>query len=201
MKPLIFVHIQKTGGSSIAAAIGQQVYSPHKHRFAKELRNIHGAEAWDAAYRFAFVRNPWDRLVSWWSMIETFRPQHEQGRRTNNFFSYVFSNSRNFEEFIVNCTDDIEDDNGWKCVLRNQIDYMVDERGAPMVDFVGRFENLDEDFNHVLANAGWEPRALRHHNKTAHRPYQDYYSPRTREIIEKAYATDIAAFGYRFESL
>lgn len=196
---LIFVHIQKTGGSSIAATIGQKVYSPHKHRFASELKLIHGAAVWDAAYKFAFVRNPWDRLVSWWAMIEQFRPQHEQGRDLNNFFKYVHSNARTFEEFIVNCPDDIEDDNGKKCILRNQIDYTVDENGASMVDFIGKFENLHVDFNHVLKTVGREPRPLPHHNKTPHRPYQEYYSPRTRAIIEEAYAKDIATFGYRFE--
>ncbi len=198
-KSLIFVHIQKTGGSSIAAAIGQQVLSPHKHRFANELKAIYGEDKWDSAYKFAFVRNPWDRLVSWWTMIETYRPKDSQQPALNNFFSYVYSNAQNFEEFIVNCKEDIEDNNGWKCIYRNQIDYLTDDSGGLMVDFIGKFENLMDDFNHVLTAAGWETRPLGHHNWTRHRPYQEYYTPRTRAIIEEAYARDIAAFGYRFE--
>ncbi len=196
---LIFVHIQKTGGSSLAASIGQQVLSPHKHRFACELRQIHGPAVWDPAYKFAFVRNPWDRLVSWWAMIETFRPQYEAGQSVNNFFTYVFRNAANFDDFIVNCTEDIEDSNGRKCVRRNQLDYVIDENGAYMVDFVGRFETLNADFNRVLTNTGREARPLPHFNKTQHRPYQEYYTPRTRSIVEEAYARDIAEFGYRFE--
>jgi hypothetical protein len=65
---LIFVHIQKTGGNAISTALGQNPDCPEKHFFARDLRELYCTDVWNAYFKFAFVRNPWDRLVSWWSM-------------------------------------------------------------------------------------------------------------------------------------
>jgi len=196
---ILFVHIQKTGGSSIMRGLGRRPNHVHKHRFAHELREIYTPAVWDSAYRFAVVRNPWDRLVSWWSMVNMYREAHAQGGYFNNFFAYVLGRARTFEDFILNCGDDVEDPDGFKCIFRNQIDYVIDADGQVMVDFIGRFETLESDFRHVLAETGRPATALEHVNRSRHRPYQDYYSPKTRDIVEKAYARDIARFEYRFE--
>lgn len=76
---LVFVHIQKTGGSAIADALGQEQNPPEKHFRAQELRELYGKHVWDSSYRFAFIRNPWARLVSWWAMIDARRPNQANG--------------------------------------------------------------------------------------------------------------------------
>ena len=67
---LILVHIQKTGGNSISTAFGENPNCSEKHFFASDLREFYGVDAWNTHFKVAFVRNPWDRLVSWWSMID-----------------------------------------------------------------------------------------------------------------------------------
>jgi hypothetical protein len=196
--PLVFVHIQKTGGSAIAKALGHEENGPHKHRMAWELRDLYGASAFDAGFKFAFVRNPWDRLVSWWSMIDAARAAHAAGAQTNNFFDYVLANATTFEAFIVNCRDDIHDPDGRKCIFRNQLDYVTDADGRMLVDFVGRFENLQSDFDRVLQVTHHAPITLSHLNKSVHAHYTDFYDTRLRKIVEDAFARDIAAFGYGF---
>ena len=131
------------------AALGMAVHDVHKHFFARELRDIHGKAVWDSCFKFAFVRNPLDRLVSWWSMIDNGRDYIDPARPPNGFFGYVLEHARSFEEFILCYTDEIIDPDGRKQIFRSQTDYLVDENGAVIVDYIGRFERLQECFNEV----------------------------------------------------
>jgi hypothetical protein len=197
-RELIFVHIQKTGGSSILKALGREMHSRHKHRFASEFRDMYGQDQWDRAYKFAFVRNPWDRLVSWWSMVNHYRDAYAQGAKFNRFFTYILQNGHSFEDFILNCDADIEDIDGRKCIFRNQLDYVTDSEGRIIVDYIGRFETLAVDFNQLSAKLRLPDDRLEHKNRSDHKPYTAYYTPETRARVEIAYARDIAAFNYEF---
>lgn len=193
----IFVHIQKTGGNAVRAALGVELDDAHKHFLARELREVYGEATWRRSFKFAFVRNPWDRLVSWWSMIDGQRQQFG-AVPSNKFTAYVLQRARTFEEFIAGCTDEIEDQDGRKHIFRNQIDYLADESGAIVVDFVGRFECLQCGFDEVAARLGRKAAVLPRINASRHRPYIEYYTPAMAEKISRLYARDIAAFGYRF---
>jgi hypothetical protein len=196
--PWIFVHVQKTGGNAVRSALGMAVDDVHKHFFARELRDIHGRVAWDSRFKFAFVRNPWDRLVSWWSMIDNARDFVDPERPPNSFFGYVLERARNFEEFILRCTDEIIDSDGRKHIFRNQIDYLVDDNGTIIVDFIGRFEYLQESFNEVCYRLGRAPVALPRINDSRHAAYTEYYTSAMAETVAQHYAGDIEKFGYRF---
>jgi Sulfotransferase family len=194
----IFVHIQKTGGTPVRAALGVENNDAHKHFFARELRQVYGEAAWNRCFKFAFVRNPWDRLVSWWSMIDNGRDSTGTVQPPNNFFGYVLRNARSFEEFILCCTDEIVDPDGRKHILRNQIDYLVDEDDGVMVDFIGRFEKLQDDFDEIMQRISLPKIELPRLNMSSHAFYTDYYSDAMAEEVGRLYARDIAAFGYRF---
>ena len=76
----------------------------------------------------------------------------------------------------------------------------LSDTGAPAVDFVGRFERLAEDFAHVAARMGREV-PLASANRTRSRPREDYrshYTAETAAIVGRAYARDVALFGYEF---
>jgi chondroitin 4-sulfotransferase 11 len=106
-RAFIFIHIQKTGGSSIVSALRKAApdsistfsdfaacHDPLKgqHVFASDLRNYLGDHEWQRFFKFAFVRNPWARLVSWYNMcIE---------RPANEFMTYVQANAHTFEAFL-----------------------------------------------------------------------------------------------------
>ena len=68
-----------------------------------------------------------------------------------------------------------------------------------IVDFVGRFEHLQRDFEHVCEVIGIEPPELPHLKKSQRGPYQDYYTEETRSIIAQLFADDIQRFAYAFD--
>lgn len=193
----IFVHIQKTGGDAVRTALGAELNDPHKHFLASELREVYGRLAWQQCFKFAFVRNPWERLVSWWSMIDGAREQ-DHSTPLNKFQSYVLQRASTFQEFITNCTDEIIDFDGPKYIFRNQIDYLVDENGEVIVDLIGRFENFQQNFDEVTKRLGRKNARLPQVNSSRHGVYMDYYTPAMAEVVGRHYARDLKTFGYRF---
>jgi hypothetical protein len=199
-KKIIFIHIQKTGGNSVSAALGERTNSPDKHFSALELSKQCGMEIWNSYFKFAFVRNPWDRLVSWWSMIEASRPAYERGAEFNKFQTFIFSRSTTFQQFLHDCDQEISDSDGKKWIFRNQIDYLTDESGHLLVDFVGRFEHLQRDFQALTQKHFGEALTLPRANYSVHDHYSSYYDPPLKDKVASRFARDIEAFGYKFEN-
>ena len=196
--PWIFVHVQKTGNNSVRTALGGDIFDPRKHWTARELREAHGDAVWNSCFRFSFVRNPWDRLVSWWAMIENSRDYVDLDQPPNAFFGHVLKRSTNFEEFLRRCDGEIVETDGRKNIFRNQIDYLIDDSGAILVDFIGRFERLQEGFDKICDRLGRVPIQLERSNGSEHAPYTEYYTPATIDLVARHYARDIECFGYRF---
>ncbi len=141
------------------------------------------------AFKFAFVRNPFDRIVSLFYYLKKTR------------FNPLPA-SMSFEEFCqVLKRGDYPPVGLYNHRGLNQCNPMVrwlyDERGQLMADFVGRYETIEEDFQKLCSRIGIRSR-LPHHNTTEHPPYKDHYSDQTRNIIEQVYREDLERFGYSF---
>src|SRR6185503_16105565 len=139
----IFVHVQKTGGSSIEAAlrrydtnIPEKPFNARRHLGARDIRQLVPADAWSASLKFAFVRNPWDRLVSWYYMCV-------QAPMPNAFGRYVKEHAKSFDDFVMRPHGMMER------TTVPQMDYIADTDGRVIVDFVGRYETLQADFAEV----------------------------------------------------
>jgi hypothetical protein len=191
----IFVHIQKTGGSSVRQALKMAQHDLNKHRFALELRAGYGEEYWRSYFKFAFVRNPWDRLVSWWCMIE----QNALAKRPmNGFQRFILSRANTFDQFLSNCDEEYHDGDGSKWIFRNQLDYISDANGVT-VDFVGRFERLESDFATISSRLGLSGLQIPHVNRSTRKHYSKYYSEAASRLVAARFARDIQAFSYSFE--
>ncbi len=80
-----------------------------------------------------------------------------------------------------------------------QLDYLIDLRGNQIVDFVGRYESLQTDFDHCCERIGLPKQALPHRRRADDRAaYRDYYDEKTKALVEQHFAADIKAFGYEF---
>jgi len=175
----------------------------HGHA-ADGIRDI-GVDEWRSYYTFGFVRNPWDRLVSWYSMIEKRRKKLSFFRRRRRdpfefkLWNEVVEKATDFDSFIDTCTDVIFDNGCYKSFAFNQIDYLADAAGRPIVDFVGRFETLEADAAEIFRRLGIRDVELPRRNPSSHSHYSEWYNDRTREIVAKRFARDISTFGYSFD--
>jgi chondroitin 4-sulfotransferase 11 len=210
---VIFIHIPKTAGTSIEAALGMHgdkqdigirpyfnqtpdaahLYGGNlQHLTATKLRTVlRDDECFSRYYKFAVVRNPWERLVStgawsdqkWARGVELERTEFEQlVRQLHQAFRTAKATSR---PMIL------------PPQLEPQVSYVFDERGEPLLDFVARYENLTADWQQIRTRLGVTtelPMRMRSH----HRPYQDYYDEASRSMVAEIYADDAAAFGYAF---
>lgn len=204
-KKLLFVHIQKTAGTSVTRYFQEKIpdltslLRPHDPlRYAEPVL---GANLF-AMTKVAFVRNPFDRLVSWYSMIRehgvVLTPQERSlNPDYNRIWQYVLTHSSNFEGFILHCADAM-DRSGWRPFLYNQLDYMKTEDGTLAVDFIGRFESLALDVQRLCALLNMPYSQLPHVNRSHHADYRQYYNALTRKVVEERFAEDLEVLGYAY---
>ena len=185
----IFIHVPKAAGSSVALTLFGQP-SRHVPYFEYERANPWKFRRY---FKFAFVRNPWDRLVSTYFFLRK-GGMNEPDRRWSVEHLTEFPD---FDSFVRGW---VEEGNVWSWVhFRPQHYFICDERLELKMDFVGRMENMEVDYAYVATRLGCK-RTLQVVNKGAHRDYREYYSPETREIVGHVYAVDIRLFDYRFEA-
>lgn len=196
----IFVHIHKTAGTSIKEALlkldGSSMLAYH-HTHLSWI----DYSRYNDYYKFCFVRNPWDRLVSWYFGILKLKTK-------NNFQSYIKANSNDFSSFldcknIVNEKVFSKKENFnvnflyFKSISYNQLDYISDEHNNILTNFIGRFENLESDWKKVMNHLGLSL-VLPKKNIGHHMDFRSYYKQVDIEKVNKIYERDINYFGYSF---
>jgi Sulfotransferase family len=180
----VFIHINKTGGSSIEHALGLRV----RHWTALELRQRLGARHWERKFRFAFVRNPWDKVASHYR----YRVRSNRGGLGDNPIPFNEWVSRAYEQRDPAYFDSPR----W---FMEQVDWISDGDDHSLVSFVGRFENLEEDFAHVCAAIGRPSLRLPHLNPSGLTDFRRHYDDDTAAIVARRFARDIDRFGYTFD--
>lgn len=186
----IFIHVPKTAGSSILSVfMGDDIRRSHKT--ADCFKSVN-PEKFEKYFKFAFVRNPWDKVVS---VYEYLLFGHDS--EDHKFFRKLFADKYpSFESFVLDYLnkDKIHD----HPLFKPQYRYIYDYKGDCMVDFIGRFESIDEDFSFILNRLKIDAK-LKKLNKSNRRGYKDYYH--SQEVIDKIaylYSRDIELFKYDF---
>ena len=182
-KKFVFVHVSRTGGTTLRnllmEAVPDVVEAGGFHCGVSQVNSLLGSPLEDY-FKFAFVRNPWDRLLSWYSMIEG-----TEGDRP----------PLSFDEFL----------HAWlppdrAPELPPQWDCLSDSDGALVVDDVGRFETFSTDVRRLLDRIEVKPPdSLVKLNRSDHLHYSDSYSDSGRDHVAMVYREDIEQFGYEFE--
>jgi hypothetical protein len=211
----LFIHIEKAAGSSVKKALKSYSYSPNliykylrkiglnsiypknklmisdQHIGAYEVKKEIPQDVWDRLFKFTFTRNPWSLELSRYFFYINLKEWDPEDPRT------IAANSAgSFEAYL-----DWRKDQPYK----KQINYILDDKGKSLINFVGRVETIADDFKYVINTIGVEAE-LTHENTfnlkefRSSLDYKDYYTPRTRALVEELCREDITLLDYNFEN-
>lgn len=187
----IFIHIPRTAGTSIERSIIPEWtwtdFKKEKHILASTAKFLY-KDYWNDYFKFSFVRNPWDRMLSM--------------SKYGDFYGCKVENDKiNIDQYMQKYSR-IEIDPRSKSAIENvepiknavYLNILNEE-----LDFIGRFENLQEDYSKVcsIINCKNEIKHIEP-NQKKFKHYTEYYNDETREIVAEKYAKDVEYFGYEF---
>jgi len=160
----------------------------HKHAKAYEIEKKIGSENFESYYKFAFVRNPFDLLVSLYFYIS---------QAKNNPLHKAAVVQMSFLEFLK-----------WYLAKNppHQLEFVTDQsKSQAIVDYIGRFETLTEDVAVIRKTLGLEVnRKIKHKNRSVKRKtrnYQEYYCRESRKLVFDYFQSDLDLFGYDFDGV
>jgi len=188
----IVFHIPKTAGSSmtheLAKYLNPFVEPPQtnktfggwqplhhidriQHRPVQECRQT---EYWEKTYfKASFVRNPYDLVVSAWP-------------KDVDFTQWVIQQVASRKSLVSR----------WG----SQYDYLSDHRKELMVDWIGKYEQMDKDWEKFCYLTKIEHNPLKRLNTSWKKPYHEYYNERTYQIVTKLFQKDLHYFGYTLDN-
>lgn len=188
-----------------------------QHVDAAAIKTREPLEVWNSYFKFSITRNPWDRALSYFFWDKRNDPSLKPRKRFWHHlgvpfdeFSIVREQFTRFvrEKVLVQTNDPrffvIDDKNRYRVPAEGYLEnndrfYFLDDQLC--VDFVIRYEHLEDDYNEVCRRIGIPVTGLPHLKtgiRKQRRPYTDYYTSETREIVANLHANDLRQFGYRF---
>ena len=206
----IFIHIPKTGGTSMALALEERAKKDDvligdtpkaskrrrkfngtdtrgrlwKHSTLADIEGLVGPEEIEHYFTFTMVRNPWDRMVSYYHWLQAQGFDHP---------AVQLAKSEEFSSFLSHPMT-------WRAQKEAPArHYMTDARGNEVCDQYLRLEHLDEDLPDLEAHLGFRLALPKANASSRTRDYRSYYSDADAAFLAEICSEDIARFGYRFE--
>lgn len=206
----IFVHIPKTGGTAMASALEARARADDiligdtdkarrrrgrlralrpagrlwKHSTLADIEGVVERAAFDRFLIFTLVRNPWDRMVSYWSWARAQEFDHP---------AVALAKALEFRAFLAHP--------GIQAgfVASPYPQYLTDGAGVERRGLYLRIERLEEDWGPLVTHLGFRPALPRLNESVRRRDWRPYYDAGTAAIVARIAAGDIARFGYRFD--
>ena len=197
----IFVAIPKTGTHSVRRALREQMgpddieqvglfvqkkfpipelaQLQHGHLSLEQVRPYLPPEEFSSFFKFAFVRNPFDRFVSYCAFMTRAQGHFERDPKAV------------MRHFIANPP--------WPHILfQPQHSFVTDATGQLATDHIGRVEDMQGSYDEIARKIGIPTSALERVNISTHREYRDYYDDELIAGVAKLYSRDLELFGYEF---
>lgn len=218
----VFIANGKTGTTSIESALsscneGGAYENNVKGLYAKKhvppavVRAQLGPDLWEEYFTFCFVRNPWDWVVSqyFWNFESTpitwsdmlHNPIHALRRYKSRSETPSPETLKTFSPSDIR--ELYEHLRRYRAVYQAdtlfQYHYAYGPDGTKLVDYVGRFENMEDDFYQLVGNIGLDNVKIPHKNATSHRDYRAYYTDETAQLVRSLWKVDVDTFGYTFD--
>ena len=194
----IFIATPKTGSTSIRSMLdefsdikseGEGIYQHHT-TYAQALKRFDYAKDYTC---FAFVRNPWDRWLSLWYYIQR-QAKIGKGKYSVKCKGLLKKHS-NFKEYVMNITAEKNKD---PMSAHNCFKWISSDGEHVDIDYVGKMETMQEDFDTICDKIGIPRQTLLHKNATTHKHYTKYYDDEMIDTIAQKCEKDIEHFGYKF---
>lgn len=198
----VFVAIPKTGTHSVRQALRAHLGSEdieqvglfvnkrfpyaelaqikHGHLSLLQVRPFLGEQEFSSYFKFAFVRNPYDRFVSYCAFMT----------RDGDVFSRNPEAVMRHMLFVAPPEQHI--------LFQPQNSFLADESGHLLTDYVGRVEEMQASYDTICERVGIPPQSLEKVNATLRRNYREYYDEELKQAVGHRYARDIELFGYEF---
>jgi len=180
----IFIHIPKTGGTSIEQKLGlfdELKRGVQDHRTIHEIKNNLSYFEFKSYFKFTFVRNPWARIFSWYKNIMR-DPIHRSNLKVAEECSFKDFLKRHINQHFLNA----------------QLFWITDKRGKILVDFIGKFERLEEDFSHVCDILRIKDKMLPKLLISDDEHYTEKYDDEMKKMVAEKFIKEIQLFGYTF---
>lgn len=172
-----FVHLKSR--AHLSTNYRKHVFRAHEDILS--ARRLMPRALFNRYFKFAFVRNPWERLVSEYEFLlrKTDHGRHEKVKRLAGFAQFIDMQIPRRDAY--------------------QSNMLCDRGGVLLMDFVGKLEHLEADWKTVCERIQIDYQPLPRKNVTRRRHYQDYYTDATVEKVRIHWARDIALFNYQFD--
>jgi len=190
---VVFIHVPRTAGTSVS----NEIYGRFIGHFGLDDLLAVAPAGVKALPRFAIARNPWDRLVSAWTLAAARDQQAASTEvRVQRPRQYAVPTFASFERFVeewlpARRLDKLDG------IFRPQHCYLTNAAGRIDLTHCGRMENLGAT-EQWLGDTLGRAIALDRRNSSVRAAYRDYYTPRLRDMVAQFYAADIALLGYDF---
>ena len=169
--------VQKRLPIAEIAAIG------HGHISLSQIRPFLGEEAFASYFKFAFVRNPFDRFVSYCAFVT--REDRAFLRNPHEIMRYFLFKERPLDHLL----------------FQHQHFFVTDENGALLTDAFGRVEQMQASYDAIAARLGLPTTALEKVNSSPRADYRGYYDQELIDGVAELYRRDLDLFGYDFEGV
>ena len=187
----IFIHIPKAAGTSVYMSLFGTIGGGHVT--AENYKKIYGPNKFKAYYKFTFVRNPFDRLLSAYNYLN----KGGMSSDDQNYYNKYISQYTSFEDFVINGLAKNKN-------IQKGLHFLPQYKFLTIGDkisqiYIGRFENIEKDFKYIANTLGIDKELKRLNSSNRQQDdYRSFYTEKSKKIVEQIYKKDLELFNYTF---